>query len=355
MVVGDAKMGRSVTFSKEMLDELYVRQSLSLSEIGRMHGLGGTTVLYWLKKYGIQRRPACQKRIDVSKDVLLDLYWRKRWSPRRIAKQLGFANERTVRKKMATYGIPRRTQSEARIVKFRKSFDGTQEERAYLLGLRAGDFHARKIRSNTIRMQTSTTHPAQVQLLHDALCAYGELRKYRYKPRGRRMEWFIYVDLDNSFEFLLQKPERIPTWALADEKCFAAFLSAYIDCEGNWHVSRTHERIRCTFRLRSSDKWLLEEIHEELSRTDYSPILHLERNKGSLSGYGRYTNDFFGIILNRQQDVLRLIRLVSPQCKHDEKRLQMEFILENIGQRYDESIEGWKRIRKKIREERLDE
>jgi hypothetical protein len=290
---------------------------------------------------------------SLSKELLVELYWNQNLKPSQIAQQNGLMSERSVRKRMERFGIPRRTVSEALTRKLKRPFDGTDSEKAYLLGLRAGDFHAKRIKQ-CIRLQTSTTHPAQVQLLHDALCKYGELRQYLYIPKERQREWFIYVDLHKSFEFLIQKPMHIPEWILNDEICFAAFLSAYIDCEGNWHVSRSHEKIRCTFRLRSSDKELLDDVSRKLIGMGYTPKTYLERKKGTKIGYGSLTNDFFGLIINKRVDVLRIINFLKPNSRHDEKTKQMRFIQENTGKKYETAIMMWREIRKRINEERLD-
>src|SRR3989338_1294275 len=113
------------------------------------------------------------KEIPVPKRELIDLYWNQNKKPREIAKQFGIKNERTIRRKMERYGIKRKTLSEAMTIKFKKPFSGDLAEKAYFLGLRAGDFHAKRVKK-CIRIQTSTTHQAQVNLLKDAFENYGD-------------------------------------------------------------------------------------------------------------------------------------------------------------------------------------
>ena len=292
------------------------------------------------------------KEIAVPKEVLIDLYWNKNTKPREIAKLFGIKNERTVRKKMEKYGIRRKTLSEAMTINKKFSFSQNLMEKAYLLGLRAGDFHAKWMKY-TIRVQTSTTHPALFDVLCNSFENYGKACRYLYNgPHG--LEWFIYVDLDNSFEFLINKPNEIPDWIIADNKLFFVFLSAYSDCEGNWHLTKSHEiHTRFTFRLRTSDKKILENIKAKLRYLGYSPNLNIERAKGTISGYGVYSNNFYSLIIGKKEEVIMLIQNLLPHSKHNEKITKMNYILANRYKNFANFITGWGELVNKIRKEKL--
>jgi hypothetical protein len=77
-----------------------------------------------------------------------------------------------VRHWMMKYDIPRRNRYEATIKYPRESFSGDEYERAYLLGLRAGDIHARKRATNTIGINVTTTRPAMFRLCKEIFCKY---------------------------------------------------------------------------------------------------------------------------------------------------------------------------------------
>jgi len=62
----------------------------------------------------------------------------------------------------------------------------------------------------TIRFQSTTTHLALVKVLKSSFEKYGEICKYLSKNKVRENEWFIYVDLNTSFEFLINKPKKNP-------------------------------------------------------------------------------------------------------------------------------------------------
>ena len=157
-------MKKGLKFAKSQLEDLYLNKKLSIGEIGQKFGCDGANIFYWLKKFGIERRATNYNAVDITK-------------------------------------------------KFKMPFNNSPEEKAFLLGLRAGDFHAKKIR-NCVRVQTSTTHSAQVMLLSNSLSKYGTICKYLSKNKSRETEWFIYADIDKSFSFMLDKPDRIPDWIL---------------------------------------------------------------------------------------------------------------------------------------------
>ncbi|MBI4148606.1 hypothetical protein HY490_04915 [Candidatus Woesearchaeota archaeon] len=255
---------------------------------------------------------------------------------------------------MERYGIPRRSVSAALTRKRKLPFTGNKIEKAFLIGLRAGDFYARRMKL-CIRMQTSTTHKAQVSLLHAAFNNYGDTKQYVYAPNsGRPSEWFIYVDLHPSFDFLLHKPLDIPTWILHEDVAFWAFLAAYADCEGNWHVSLSHEKnFRCTFRLRTSDFNILRSIKHRLEKCGFQPRLYLDRLKGTTLGYGTLTNDFYALVVDRKTDIMRLMQVLLPHSLHSEKIEKMKFTVDcyrGVKQNWQEK---WCDLRKNIEKEKI--
>mgnify|MGYP001566595845 CR=1 FL=1 len=179
------------------------------------------------------------------------------------------------------------------------------------------------------------------------------LRRYLYNgPHG--LEWFIYIDLNSSFEFLIQKPKEIPEFIISDNQLFFAFLAAYADCEGNWHISKSHDKfVRFTFRLRSSDKIILENIKSKLESINYTPSLNIERKKGTILGYGVYSDDFYSLTLGKEEEVIRLIQKLLPFSKHNEKIKKMHYILTNKEHNFANFMIGWTNLVSEIKEEKL--
>jgi len=350
-------MKKGLKFTKNQLENLYWNKKLSLSQIGERFYCQGTNVLYWLKKFKIKRRPACWKKVDIPKKVLKDLYLNKKMSSLKIAEKLGTVNARTIRKKLKKFGIPTRSLSEALTRKFKRPFLNDLNEKAYFLGLRAGDFYAKWIRKS-IRVQTTTTHLAQIDLLKNAFRNYGKTCVYLAKNESREDEWFIYVDLDSSFRFLVTKPNKISDWILKDKKYFFQFLAAYMDCEGSWKIQKSHQKhTRFMFKIRTGDLKILRQIKKRLGILNYHPYLYLESKKGtkvSSEVYnGVYNRNIFDLTVNRKKEIISLINKLLPLSKHSEKIRKMNFILENKGKKWNEIQEKWANLRSEIKKELL--
>jgi hypothetical protein len=183
-------MKKGLKFTKEQLEDLYLKQKLSLTQIGKKFDCESTNILYWLKKFDIKRRPAYRKKIHIPKDILEDLYWNKNWTTQQIADKYGIKYGRSILKKFKKFGIPSKTLSQAITKKFKKPFSDNLDEKAYFLGLRAGDYYAKQ-KNISIRMQTTSTHTAQINLTKKSFNRYGETKIYLSKNKARGDEWFI--------------------------------------------------------------------------------------------------------------------------------------------------------------------
>lgn len=346
-------MKKGLKFTKEKLKELYVEKKLSLNQIAKRFNCNGTNILYWLKKFNIKRRPAYRKKIDIPKKILKDLYWNKNLTTGEIAKKFGIKHGRTIHKKLKKLGIATKTISQATTRKFKRPFSENLKEKAYFLGLRAGDFYAKQFHKS-VRIQTTTTHLAQVNLMKDAFRNYGETCIYLTKNKSRNDEWFIYTDLHPSFDFLLVKPTKIPDWILNSDKFFYYFFSAYIDCEGSWKISKSHEKhVRFTFRIRSGDLKILKQIKEKLQSKGYYPLLYLDREMGTITPYGAYSKNIYNLTLNRKEDIIPLIKKLLPLSKHSEKIRKMSFIIQNKNKSWGDIEKGLNDLRQEIKKELL--
>ncbi|MBL7055430.1 hypothetical protein ISS07_00795 [Candidatus Woesearchaeota archaeon] len=346
-------MKKGLKFTKSQLEELYLNKKLSLSQIGKLFDCHQVNILYWLKKFGIRRRPAYREYVHISKEDLRRLYWKKGLKTQEIAYMYGLKNGRSVLKKMKKYGINSKTVSEATTKKMKNSFNGDFAEKAFLLGLRAGDFHAKRVRK-CIRVQSTTTHLAQIDLLKNSFEKYGVICKYLSKHHARCDEWFIYVDLDKSFEFLLRKPEQVSNWILEKERYFWEFLAAYMDCEGNWHLSRSHDiHTRLTFRIRSGDKEILEDCSKKLASFGYNPIFCLDTKKGKKGPNRFLRKDMYGIIINKKKEVIRLCNQLIPFSKHSEKVRKMKLMIAHGDKNYSAISKKWNDLKEQIKGEIL--
>jgi transposase-like protein len=149
------------------LNELYWLKNKSSEHIAKVFGVKPSTILWWMRKFGIPRRPYSEANIlrylrepPVSSEKLRELYLIEKKSTRQIAKQLGMA-QTSVRRWMTRYGISARNPWSP--LKYpRTHFFGDEREKAYLLGLRAGDLSVCQRTPYTIEVTTASSHPAMI-------------------------------------------------------------------------------------------------------------------------------------------------------------------------------------------------
>lgn len=346
-----------IKISKEILEYLYWSKKLSLIQIAKQLGYTEITVLRRIREFGIKTRPVDYRKIDVPKEVLEDLYWKQNKKPREIAKMFGIKNERTIREKMEKFDIKRKTQSEAQTVKMKKPFTGDLAEKAYLLGLRAGDFYAKR-NHLCIRIQTSTTHLAQIDLLRNALGHYSDICIYLQNGKFGK-EWYIYADLHPTFEFFLEKPKEIPKWISENNNYFYNFLMAYADCEGCFRIAKSHNKgIRLFFQIDTGDLEVLKNIKNKLELENYHPFLYLKKKKGIPSkAHPEYISklDIYRLVFNRKKEIISLIAILLPLSKHSEKIRKMNMILSSKYSNQEQCLPFWNNLIKEIKTEILKE
>jgi hypothetical protein len=144
-------------------------------------------------------------------------------------------------------GVRRRPFEEARLKGIREKrrkyerrpFDGTDEDKAYLLGLKHGDLTASRPWNGVVRVSTSTTHPAMAKLFTVLFSPHGHVYQIpRFKKDTRTYEWNLEAILDESFSFLLKRFEETKDWVEESESRVIAYLSGFLDAEGSILVTR---------------------------------------------------------------------------------------------------------------------
>src|SRR3989344_141144 len=84
-----------------------------------------------------------RQKIQIPETSLRELYLVKNWTPHEIGLQFK-CNGVTVRNRLKELKIPFKTKSSAQTKYPRYDFDGTEAERAYMLGFRYGDLNVYK-------------------------------------------------------------------------------------------------------------------------------------------------------------------------------------------------------------------
>lgn len=304
-----------LTISKDSLIELYVNQRLSSFSISKLLGAKShVTILNYLAKYDISRRSRLgnRKPINIDKEILFDLYYKRKLSQEQIAKKFGCCQQ-DIQRRMKAYKINARSCSEANTKYLKFDFNNSLLEKAYLLGFRVGDLNVSKVH-NLIQVRGSTSVKEQVELFTDLFQDYGNVHTWIAK----RGTYESVALLNQSFEFLLPKKDSVEQWILDDKEYYLSFLAGYIDAEGSFYL-RKHSRNEGLelglFEIQSYDKNIITTIFEKLKEQNIECRLSIN-NK-----HERYKNDMCRITVNKKQSLWAFIKLAEPYLKH-KKRLR---------------------------------
>ena len=219
----------------------------------------------------------------------------------------------------------------------RKPFDGTDEDKAYLLGISHGDFNVSRPFGDAVKVTTSSTHPAMCELFDQLFSPYGHVSHYpRYKKDTNTYEWNVGVTLDASFEFLLQKFEQSLPWVRSSGEITMAYLSGLLDAEGSIVITKDQSRKVALFvDCSNSNKALLDWIRYELIARGYFCSVRINKRKGvRTKKWGIvHRKDYWQLSSYGMDNIQKLISELKP--RHSEKIARREIALAvHKGQEY---------------------
>ena len=265
--------------------------------------------------------------LNLTKELLEDLYINKHFSTWKIAKILGCARS-TVYAKAILFRIPVRTRAESHIIYPRKDFSRDLVEKAYLIGFRIGDLRVRKFYKNseTIKLDCGSTKSEQIDLIKSLFSSYG--RVWIGKP-NRQGAIQIECFLNASFRFLLSKES--PEWIFNIKKYFFSFLAGFTDAEGTIFISDNQAH----YALGNYDLPLLQNIKSGLDKFAIkTPKITCHKRKGLIGSFGyKYNHDYWTLSVNRKVDLMKLFSYIGPRLKHKNRLKQMKIAVENIEER----------------------
>lgn len=329
------------SITKELLEDMYWNQWLSLSQIAKKIGRSPSTVLRMMRQVNIQLRGnKGWPRIKIEPQMLRRLYWKEGMPLPKIAEKLKVSIP-TVRQWMVKFGIPRRRGGEANLKYFKLPFSGSPVDMAYLLGLRAGDLSA-GWRGKRVRVTLGTTHQAMIDLFDVLFSKYGHVIRCPVWNQWRKsFAWRVFVDLDASFSFMVEKPQSIKPEIKRNTHLFLAFLAGYVDSEGSLVISRSSVGTTVfTFLLGSEDYNLLKDIYDKLIELGYHLTLALAVKKGAKKGFSTFSNDFWQLGLSRKNEVLQLVQQLPMRHNEKTRRRQLMFKVVNETK--------WDRVKDKV-------
>lgn len=202
----------------------------------------------------------------------------------------------------------------------RKPFDGSDDDRGYLLGLRHGDLSAWRPFGDVTRVSTSTTHPQMVQLFRKLFEPYGHVYQHpRYKKDTRSYEWNISANLDSSFEFLIPRIADCWDWIYTTDGRLLSYLAGLVDAEGNIGFSRDKKNTSLILTIFNMDTFLLECAKKGMEKLGYHPVgPYLDKEAGVRSpGYNiEMKKDYWKVVLARfeeSQSAIGRLPLAHPE------------------------------------------
>jgi len=176
----------------------------------------------------------------------------------------------------------------------RRPFDGSDEDKAYLLGIAHGDFSASVPFGDAVRVSTSSTHPAMAELFRNLFEKYGHVYQHsRYKKDTHTYEWNLSTILDVSFSFLLEPRTECRGWIFGSPSTVLAYLAGLFDAEGTVGIYPNARTTSVQVVYYNTDLDLLQSVQKWLGHSGYhaldpyldkkvgfrSPGFHIEMKK----------------------------------------------------------------------------
>jgi len=221
--------------------------------------------------------------------------------------------------------IPLKKKTEMKVRYQKRSFIGSLEEMAYLVGFRLGDLNVYRpsINSKIVVARCHTTVSMQANLIRSLFKKYGGVRVVR-SSNGITINCFLNL----SFGFLL--PKIYPQWIQPQSKPMAAFTAGYTDAEGSFGVYQGRGR----FKLDSYDYQILRNIYRFLIIQGIHAKFWCiaKRNTANING-GRWRHDLWRINVNEAKSLVKFIRILLPHLRHHNRIQQAHAVLKNIQSR----------------------
>ena len=160
----------------------------------------------------------------------------------------------------------------------RVPFSGSEAEKAYLMGYRAGDVNAFQDSALTVTARVSTTHQSMIDMFRATFAHHGHCTMIPRRVFLTGYDWQVKVYLDNSFRFLIPKTTALPT----NPALLYVFMAGFNDSDGCWSASDKHGKTTFSFDLTSRSHELLDILAAVLRKENYHPYVYLSRAKGTV-------------------------------------------------------------------------
>ena len=234
-----ARFDAQEQLSRELLDQLYNDQRLTIAEIAEQLGCGETTVARALRQHGFPRRSKTDYRQEFSRDDLERLYCGEGLAEFEIAELFG-CSQITISRRLRELNIPTRPRwHEAAYTVPVSLLSRWSPELAYIVGLIATDGYLAK---GKVEVDFTSADEELIELYCDILHLEGiHVVTANHPPRKA---WQAVKLSDGVFRAFLEdvgltpaKSKTLSPLQVPDE-VFADFLRGALDGDGSWYVSR---------------------------------------------------------------------------------------------------------------------
>ena len=283
--------------------------------------------------------------IKIPVDELSKLYVTRGFTARQTADQYR-CSVSAVYHHLHRNGISRRSKSEAALRRWGtheqlKDFSAHPVEKAYLIGFRLGDLSIARTYhgSSVLAVSAGSTRSEQIDLIRLLFQPYAHITVSDYDDGGR-LAHGMHCTLNNSFEFLLDKPDHVPAWIDGSDDLFVAFFAGLVDAEGCIYIHKIHGSVCGAFAPGMNIKEVLRVCRVHLIALGVRcGNLVLMRRAGQSNKAGFVTRkDVWRLSIESKAGVLRLFELISPHVKHAVRRQDMDRIQKNINWRNSEEF-----------------
>jgi hypothetical protein len=323
----------------EDLRRLYIDEGLSAAKIAVRYGLkyaspktAESTVLYHLKRNGITRRDKADHIRKVTEEMVDG--WVKRYEEGESLKDIadGPAEWKvdpvTVFNHLRKRGLQLRDKVEAQIeavtIHEKKPFRGDLLEAAYLLGFLRGDAWV-VTHGRAIRVRAGSTHPDFLTLFRGLFEEYGHIYLYPKEAQLTGYEWSMDVDLDKSFEFLLNRDANTFERIIAEQRLFLSYLAGFFDAEGSIYYHKKGTGGAFEMNITNMDYGLLTTLCDEIRNFGHHAKLSIntrDNKKSIIKG----ADQIWRIEIWRHEDVTRLLGMLP--LRHPEKTAKKAIALQ---------------------------
>jgi hypothetical protein len=320
-------------------------------------------MLALLRTKGLSIKELDEKRRDELRGFMEYLHLTKGVSLSDIAKLIGNKTSGYTSWLCRQLGVQARPFEEARLKGIREKrrkyerrpFDGTDEDKAYLLALRHGDLSVSRPFGGVVRVSTSTTHRAMAELFHKLFEPYGHVyQDPRFKKDTNTYEWNLYTIVDTSFEFLFSPFSDLVDWILSKQTITRAYLAGLLDAEGSVGIHPAKKLTSVSAVYYNTNLGLMWFVHRAMSSLGYHPLEpYLDKEKGFRSpGYHiEMKKDYWRVLLARFEEAQAFLR--GLPLRHREKIAKRDYAVTlSLGQPWDEVHPRVQAIRASIKLER---